>query len=160
MNIVQVGDKLRGRPISILRSEDIITLLEKVNTLVPEEQKISAQSTGNDLYKLFSSVDAGIQAKLLEDIFSSKREAIILSTIIEENNKQEVKDDSAKKKWGSVQGSVILIGFGFLIAIIWSFISQHGSKPPIPDAVIGNMVTELVQHGVDMLIAYLDGDAS
>lgn len=158
MNIVQVGDKLRGRPISILRSEDIVTLLSKVNILVSEEQKISASSTGDDLYKLFNTSNAEVQAKMLEDIFSAKREAIILSTIIEENNKQERKDDVAQKKWGSVQGSILLIAAAILIAIVWSFVSQHATKPPIPDAVIGNMVTELLRHGVDMLIAYIEGN--
>lgn len=156
MNIVQIGDKLRDMPISVLKSEDIIDILKKVNAVAPEGHQISAKSTGDDLYKLFNDSDAGVQSSLLEDLFSSRRESIILNTIIEENNKQNRKDDSTKKKWGSIQGSVLLIAAAFLLIIGWGFISQHGAKPDIPDAVIGNMVTQLLQHGVDMLLAYFE----
>lgn len=154
MNIVQIGDKLRDLPISILKSEDIVTILGKVNAVVPESQQITARSTGDDLYKLFNTVEAHIQAVLLQEIFNSRRESLILNTIIEENNKLNRKNDSAKNKWSSIQGSVLLIGAGFLIAILWSFISQHGAKPPVPDAVVGNLITHLMQVGVNMLLEW------
>lgn len=157
MNIVQIGDKLRDLPISILKSDDIVAILEKVNSVVPEAQQITANSTGDDLYKLFNSVDAEVQASLLQEIFNSRRESLILNTIIEENNKLSRKEDSAKKKWSSFQGSIVLIGAGFLIAIIWSFVAQHGTKPPVPDAVVGNLITELMHAGMDMLKDYVAG---
>lgn len=158
MNIVQIGDKLRDLPISILRSEDIVAILGKVNSVVSESQQITARSTGDDLYKLFNTVDADIQATLLQEIFNSRRESLILNTIIEEKNKLSRKEHSAKNKWSSVQGSVILLGAGFLIAILWGFIAQHGTKPPVPDAVVGNMITELMRAGVGMLLDYVAND--
>lgn len=157
MNIVQIGNKLRHLPISILKSEDIVTIIGKVNAVVPEEHQITANSTGDDLYKLFNSVDAETQTSLLQEIFNSRRESLILDTIFEEALKQNRKDDTAKNKWSSVQGSVVLIGAGMLIAIIWSFISQHGTKPAVPDAVVGNMITELMHAGIEMLISHFGG---
>ncbi len=155
MNIVQIGDKLRDLPISILRSEDIVLILSKVNDVVPEESQISASNTGNDIFKLFNSVSAEAQSKMLEDIFNSRRESVILTTIIEEAQKQTRKDETAKHKWSAIQASILLIGVGVLLMVVWSFMSQFATKPPVPDAVVGNLVAELLKSGVDMLIAYL-----
>lgn len=155
MNIVQIGEKLRDQPISILRSEDIVLILGKVNAIVPEESQITATSTGNDLYKLFQSVNGDVQTVLLEDIFNSRRESGILNSIIEEATKQNRKDISAGHKWTGVQGSIVLLGAAALILIVWSFVAEYGTKPPVPDAVVGNLVTELLQTGVHMLIGYM-----
>ena len=152
MNIVQIGEKLRDQPISILRSEDILIIMNKINDIVPEEQQISATSTGNDIYKLFTTVTGEVQTVMLEDIFNSRRESIILNSIIEEASKQTRKDVAATKKWGSVQGSLVLFGAVILLVVGWSFLASYGQKPPVPDAVVGNLVTELLRAAVDLLL--------
>lgn len=158
MNIVQIGDKLRDLPISILHSEDIVLILGKVNDLVPDEDHITASSTGNDLYRLFNSVDADVQTAMLEDIFKSRRESIILNTIIEEATKKSKKENNTGYKWTSVQGSIVMLGTAALIMIIWSFISEYGTKPAVPDAVVGNLITELLQTAVELMINYFTAE--
>lgn len=159
MNIVQIGDKLRDLPISILRSGDIVLILNKVNALVPEDSQITAQSTGNDLYKLFNSVNGDIQSVLLEEIFNARKEALILGIIMEEAGKQSRKDVTTTKKWTTLQGSIMILCAAALVAIGWSFLSSYGTKPPVPDAVVGNLLTELLQTGVKLLIEYFTTQA-
>lgn len=155
MNLVQIGERLRDLPISILSSNDIIAILKHANGQLPEDQHISASSTGNDIYRLFCDSPAEIQTELLKDIFSARRETLILNTIFEESSKQLKKDSSTNHKWTSIHGSVLLLGAGFLIAIVWSFISSYGLKPAVPEAVVGNLVTDMIKMGGQMLIDYL-----
>ncbi len=155
MNIVQIAERLRGLPISVLPSEDIITILNQVNGAVPDEQHITASSTGNDVYKLFNESVAEVQTELLKDIFTARRATLILGLILEESGKRNLKDNVTGRKWGSFQGSILLIAAGVLLSIIWSFFSNHSLKPPVPDAVVGNLITDLIQIGSDLLIDHV-----
>lgn len=152
MNIVQIAERLRDLPISILGSEDIVVILKQVNESAGDEHHITASSSGNDIYKLFNEVDAEVQTELLKDVFTNRRETQILSLILEESAKRNRKAGDTGNKWTSVQGSILLVAAGVLIAILWSFVTSHGLKPPVPDAVVGNLVTELIQYGGDALI--------
>lgn len=158
MNTVQVAERLRDLPLSILPSEDIVTILKIVNDVVPTEVQITASSLGDDIYKLFRNQGAEVQTQMLKEVFSLKREAIILRTILEESTKQSRSDKTMGSKWTGIQASITLIGMGVLLAITWSFVSTHATKPIVPDAVIGNIVTELVHSGTRAIIRSVEQD--
>lgn len=157
MNLVQLGAKLGTMPISVIKSSEISILLKlfssQINPNLTDGKKLNASTTGDDITKIFHDGDADIQAIFLQDIFDDVQTSSILDAILNEDKFQDTHDESARKKWGSVGGSVLILCVGVTLYILWGFVNQHGLKPPIPDATVGNMLTELIQEGIKMLIS-------
>lgn len=159
MNLVQLGEKLGSLPISVIGSGEITIVLKlfttQINPILTDGRKLNASTTGTEIYKLFEDADADVQALMLEDIFDNVQTSKILEAIILGDKFQDEKDESAKKKWGSLGGSLLIICLGISLMVFWGFVSNHGLKPPIPEAWMGNMVTKLFETGFNMLIEYL-----
>lgn len=154
MNIIQVAEQLRELPLSTIGSEYIVKVLNMFDGEIDEDGKplVTASSTGKEIISAFRKANPSKQAQLLEDVIDEKSRGEILNTILEQSRKDNEINTTTGFKWTSVTGSVLILSVGLLFYVVWSLVDNYGTKPPLDDAVFGNLITQLLKAGVEHLI--------
>lgn len=152
MNIVQIADKLKEKELAVLGSDEIVEIMNMVNPLLPDDKRLRVQTTGNEMRTTFNELAPAEQQQMLSLTLGPDSANNVLKAIIADEEKEDLINSNITGKWGKIHGAVVVAATLITLFLIQAIVTSQGATP-LPEAVLSNVVTQLVQLLINMLTA-------